>query len=500
MGVILNNNDDGWDLVEPSASPIFESLRAFGYTPETAIADLVDNSIAAKAKNIFISFQWNDGDCYVVVKDDGHGMGAEQLLDAMRLGSKSPLEKRSAGDLGRFGLGLKTASISQARELTVVSSDGFGTAVRRWDLDEVRASGQWRLRTTLPGQVIDDISFAGAGTAVIWTKCDRLVGLYDAGERATKTQFLAVADRVERHLALTFHRFLSARRALKIHLNGHLVTPWDPFLASHLGTWSGGEEHLPLDGSVVKVTSYVLPHKSKISDDEHREAAGVAGWNANQGFYVYRNDRLLVAGNWLGVGGMKEEHAKLARIALDFPVELDHHWQVDVRKSHVRPPAALVTDLRRIARDTKSKAQSVYRFRGQFSARTAAQDFVFAWREYKDRDGKITYRINRENPVVIQLMEAAPGAQNEIKRLLRFVEETLPLTQIAIHVADGIESSHRPFEGMANEVMADLEFLCQRMTARGRDAATAITDLSSVEPFSLYPEIVAAYKEKVGVE
>lgn len=500
MGVKLNINDDGWDLVEPSASPIFESLRAFGYTPETAIADLVDNSIAAKAKNIFISFQWNDGDCYVVVKDDGHGMGAQQLLDAMRLGSQSPLEKRSTGDLGRFGLGLKTASISQARELTVVSADGSDTAVRRWDLDEVRATGQWRLRTTMPEQVIDDISFAGPGTAVIWTKCDRLVGLDDSGGRATRTHFLAVADRVERHLALTFHRFLSARRALKIHLNGHQIAPWDPFMATHLGTWSGGEEHLPLDGSVVKVTSYVLPHKSKISDDEHRQAAGVAGWNANQGFYVYRNDRLLVAGSWLGVGGMKEEHAKLARIALDFPVELDHHWQVDVRKSHVRPPAALTTDLRRIARDTKSKAQSVYRFRGQFSARTAAQDFVFAWREYKDRDGKITYKINRENPVVTQLMEAAPGAQDEIRRLLRFVEETLPLTQIAIHVADGIESSHRPFEGNANEVMADLDFLCQRMTHRGRDVATAINDLSSVEPFSLYPEIVAAYKEKVGVE
>lgn len=125
--------DDGWDLVEPSASPIFESLRAFGYTPETAIADLVDNSITAKAKNIFISFQWNEGDCYVVIKDDGHGMGANQLLDAMRLGSKSPLEDRSASDLGRFGLGLKTASISQARELTVVSHDGSDMSVRRWD-------------------------------------------------------------------------------------------------------------------------------------------------------------------------------------------------------------------------------------------------------------------------------------------------------------------------------------------------------------------------------
>lgn len=498
----MNINGDDWDLVEPNASPIFESLRAFGYTPETAIADLVDNSIAAKARNVFISFQWNEGDCYVVIKDDGEGMTTQQLLNAMRLGSQSPLAGRSTGDLGRFGLGLKTASISQARELTVVSlhSSSPNVAVRRWDLDEVRSTGQWRLRNSMPDQAIDDISFTGTGTAVIWTRCDRLVGQENGGGNGTRTQFLAVADRVERHLALTFHRFLSARRPLKIHLNGNQISPWDPFMSHHLGTWSGGEEHLPLDGSVVKVTSYVLPHKSKITDDEHRQAAGGAGWNANQGFYVYRNDRLLVAGSWLGVGGMKEEHAKLARIALDFPVELDHHWQVDVRKSHVRPPASLANDLRRIARDTKSKAQSVYRFRGQFSARNNTQDFVFAWREYKDRDGKISYRINRENPVVTQLMEAAPDARDEIQRLLRFVEETLPLTQIAIHVADGIESSHRPFEGNANEVMADLDFLCQRMKNRGRDLATAIDDLANAEPFSLYPEVVSAYKEKVGVE
>lgn len=501
MGVTVTMHATEWDIVQPSASPVFEALRAFGYTPETSIADLVDNSIAAKAKNVHIAFVWNDGDAYIVIKDDGEGMSEEALVDAMRLGSQSPVAERRKGDLGRFGLGLKTASIAQAREFSVVTSNVTGkeSAVRRWDLDEVQKTGEWRLRNSLPSQALDDISFSETGTAIIWTKCDRLIGNPTTGSRMTKAQFLKVADTVSRHLAMTFHRFLESPRRLRIYVNRSEVQPWDPFLTDNASTYSPGKETLPMHGHAIGVTPYVLPHKSKLEGEEHKRAAGIHGWNAHQGFYVYREDRLLVAGSWLGVGGMKEEHSKLARIALDMPVALDHMWQVDVRKSQVRPPASIVRDLERIARATKTKAQEVYRFRGKMEAARSAQKFVFAWMQHKDRDNNISYRVNRDHPVVRQALEAEPAKALQIERLLRFVEETVPLTQIAVHVASSLESSQQPFQEDERGLRELLEFSFERMLTSGASSEEVLQLLAKTEPFSLHPGIVAAFKESVNI-
>ena len=500
-GVTATMHATDWDIVQPSASPVFEALRAFGYTPETSIADLVDNSIAAKAKNVHIAFVWNDGDAYVVIKDDGAGMSEAALVDAMRLGSQSPVLERKKGDLGRFGLGLKTASIAQAREFSVVTADQLGKepVIRRWDLDEVQNTGEWRLRNSFPSQAINDISFAQTGTAVIWTKCDRLVGDPATGSHMTKAQFLRVADTVSNHLAMTFHRFLQAPRRIKIYVNGSEIQPWDPFLSEHASTYSPGTEPLPMHGHAISVTPYVLPHKSKLEVDDHKRAGGIYGWNAHQGFYVYREDRLLVAGSWLGVGGMKEEHSKLARIALDIPVALDHMWQVDVRKSQVRPPAAIVRDLERIGRATKAKAQEVYRFRGKMDAARSSQKFVFAWLQHKDRDNNISYRVNRDNPVVRQILENGTANAMQIEQLLRFVEETVPLTQIAVHLASSLESSQQPFEEDVIGLRDLLQFSFDRMLTSGATKEQVIEVLAKTEPFSLHPGIVAAFKESVNL-
>ncbi|NQD88852.1 ATP-binding protein [Paenarthrobacter sp. CM16] len=489
-----------WEIVQPSASPVFEALRAFGYTPETSIADLVDNSIAARAKNVYIAFVWNDGDAYIVIKDDGVGMSEKSLVDAMRLGSQSPAVERQKGDLGRFGLGLKTASIAQAREFSVVTTNAANRSpvVRRWDLDEIQQSGEWRLRSSLPNQAVDDIAFAETGTAVVWTKCDRLIGDPTTGSRMTKAQFLRVADSVSNHLGMTFHRFLGAPRRLRISVNGSDVRPWDPFLSDNASTYSPGTEALPMQGQAIKVTPYVLPHKSKLDIDEHKRAGGIQGWNAHQGFYVYREDRLLVSGSWLGVGGMKEEHSKLARIALDVPIALDHMWQVDVRKSQIRPPASIVRDLERIGRTTKTKAQEVYRFRGKIAAARSSQAFVFAWLQHKDRDMNISYRINRDNPVVRQVLDASPEYKVQIEHLLRFVEETVPMTQIAVHLASSLESSQQPFDEDTRGLRELLEFSYSRMLTSGASSEQVLDVLASTEPFSLHPGIVAAFKESVN--
>src|SRR5579872_5411751 len=128
------SNKPDFDIVAPDASAMIESLRAFGYDLPTAIADLIDNSISAGAKNVWLNFRWNGPDSFISVADDGCGMSRTTLINAMRAGSRSPLDPRTPADLGRFGLGLKTASFSQCRRLTVASKEKKNsTCIRRWD-------------------------------------------------------------------------------------------------------------------------------------------------------------------------------------------------------------------------------------------------------------------------------------------------------------------------------------------------------------------------------
>jgi hypothetical protein len=492
-----------YELVEPLASPVLESMRAFGYTPETAIADLVDNSISARASTIAIEFHWRASAPWISVIDNGDGMSEMGLVDAMRLGSKSPLEHRDAGDLGRFGLGLKTASFSQSRELTVITRSRFGAGeaiVRRWDLDVIRETNQWQLQKTASGLLPESIAehLGQHGTVVVWSKLDRLFGVEsDASTEITRDQFLQVAEKVEAHLSLVFHRFLSRANPIQITLNGHAVTAWDPFLTNHPATWSQPAEFIPLAGETVTVRAHVLPHSSKLTATELRTAAGLGGWTESQGFYVYRSDRLLVGGSWLGVGGQKDEHTKLARISLDLPPNLDHLWQVDVRKGFIKPPHAVSNELRRVARFSKRKAQEVYRFRGKQLAGRNSQPFVVAWSQLSSRERTLRFRLNREHPFIQDAKLGGLVDATSVERLLRFVEETVPVTQIGIAMADAMEHSGVPYEDFSNDLVLSLRYLVLRRISRGDTAAEALNRLGATEPFSSYPEIVQAMREEL---
>lgn len=199
-----------YDLVEPDASAMLESLRAFGYSTPAAVADLIDNSITAGAKNVWIEFHWDGRNSHVSVLDDGQGMSEEELLAAMRAGSRSPLEERPPADLGRFGLGLKTASFSQCRQLTVASrAKGCDVACRRWDLDYVREHREWRLlRTPAPGSTgrLAVLEGMTQGTLVLWEKMDRVVPADDVASEADHARFRDLIDAVDEHLGMVFHR------------------------------------------------------------------------------------------------------------------------------------------------------------------------------------------------------------------------------------------------------------------------------------------------------
>jgi hypothetical protein len=447
------------DFVEVPPSPfVMESMRAHGYTLATAVADLIDNSIAAHAKVVTLTFHWAGSNTWISILDDGDGMPEARLDEAMRLGSSNPLDKREAGDLGRFGLGLKTASLSQCRSLTVATrQSGAAFAVRRWDLDYLAQPDitGWRLLTTPRDGSVDrlaSLKVQEKGTVVLLEVLDRIVGEADITDVGIRNHFQRLVQEVERHLEMVFHRLLEKRR-LRILLNGSELAPWDPFLRDHPATQRTPVDSIPIPGfdEPINLKGYVLPHKDKLGAEVHAHASGPAGWNAQQGFYLYRNERLIVAGSWLGLGPgrgwTKEEHYKLARLRLDVPSSMDQLWQLDVKKSSAHPPPMVAERLAGLAETVRKTAREVFSHRGKYGPRRRTEEMQRPWKSVSQH-GFTTYRIDRKHPVLSALIsDVSKESRAQLEAALRIIEETVPVHQIWLDAADRADDVGRPFAG-----------------------------------------------------
>jgi hypothetical protein len=490
---------DDFDLAVPHASSLVESLRAFGYELSTALADLVDNSISARARKVWVDFHWDGENSVIAITDDGNGMEEEQLVAAMRPGSQSPLATREPHDLGRFGLGLKTASFSQCRKLTVRSKViGGKPATRCWNLNHIASVNAWQLLRS--GDAAAEPHFRRLakmkkGTAVVWQNLDRLVtGQSTDSERAQQV-FLQRAEAVRQHLAMVFHQLMCGKNGVTILINDREVDPWDPFLAKEAATQILQKTRLQLNGVEVEVEPFILPHHSKISKKKHDAAAGPHGWNAHQGFYVYRNRRLLVAGEWLGLGWAKEEHYKLARIRIELPNDLDHDWGIDVTKSRARPPVKLKEELRTIGNHARGKAKRVYSYRGAKLTTQADAERVLLWESLAKHD-KVFYRINREHPLLKRAL-AKSSDKSALNALLRLIEETVPFPHISINNSENPNSAPGPFErapdGQVREVM---EEAFESLVATGYSPGEAANRLRTIWPFELFPALIQSLVEQ----
>jgi hypothetical protein len=518
--------DDYYDDVPPDASAMVESMRAHGYTFATAIADLIDNSIAAKCRNVWLRFEWEGPDSWVSVTDDGNGMAEDELVGAMRLGSTSPLTERDPADLGRFGLGLKTASFSQARRLTVRSkSTGGADSIRRWDLDflarpETRG---WQLLRTAHGDTgerINELDRLGleTGTEVLLEIMDRVVG--GSEDKTMENHFVRVA-RVRDHLAMVFHRFLSdtGDRKLFIRINGDEIKAWDPFVRYMKATQTIVDEPFPADNTTadftdVRIKGFVLPHKDRFIEkypnrgsEMHRRASGPDGWNAQQGFYLYRNRRLIVAGSWLGLGpgrnGWKqEEHYKLARIRVDISNATDQEWQIDVKKSTASPPPVLRGWLESHAKKVREEAKAVYSHRGGYGNRGKKPHLAqtHPWVCTK-RDGDVfSYRIDRNNKVLKALIASLPDDEDrKLETLLRLVEETVPIQRIWIDTSENQDNVARPFEGeIDSKLRGHIRMAHRVLVEQGGDSQAAWSLINDFPAFqsSVALAIIAQLREE----
>lgn len=469
--------------IPPSPVALMESLGALGYSLEAAVADIVDNSISADATTVRISFDWNEGAPFVWILDDGTGMSVDGLVEAMRLGGVGPMVARRTTDLGRFGLGLKTASFSQCSRLTVATRQGETVCSARWDLDRMaRADNGWELlEGTEPGSEarLEPLEQQpGSGTLVLWE-------LLRTGAEASLTRFLEAVERVERHLAMIFHRYLDGdARRLRIRLNGRAVTAWDPFITWHPATTPKPVARLRDPSGDVTIRGYVLPHRDRFRDeDEHQNAGGPDGWVAQQGFYVYRAQRLIVAGGWLGLGGSREwlrdEASQLARIRVDIPNSIDTAWRIDVRKATARPPASIRDGLIRLAADVRRSARDVFAHRG---VRTGIQPGTMLGRLWRATASKrYPYSIKREHPLVQTAIDNSADP-TLTEAMLLAIERTVP--------AGGNAAPHSASEAEVDEMALAACALMRNLVSLGVDPQTAIGQVAGTEPFDQVPDIV----------
>jgi hypothetical protein len=477
----------------PEAASMLETFRAIGYSLETAIADIIDNSISANAKNIYINRFWRGGKSVITIKDDGEGMNGNEIIQAMRPGAQNPLFDRLETDLGRFGLGLKTASFSQCRKLSVLSKrKDYASAFWSWDLDYVAQSDKWELVQWIPEEFTNELDSLQSGTLIVWSDLDRVLPLQTAEtDDSAKRKFSDALDKVKNHIAMTFHRFIE-NKAIKIFWGGHEIEAWNPFCPNENKTQPREIEYI--NGGVI-IKGYVLPHKNNFSTElAYKKAEGMNGYPAQQGFYVYRGKRLLLAGDWLGLF-RKEEHYKLVRIQIDLPNKLDTEWQIDIKKSKAYPPAVCREQLESYAKSVRSIGSEVYRHRGKILKQRAGQNFQPLWLE-KKKDSKWSFVVNREHLMIQDLKSLAKEKPEQaIDKLLKFLEEAIPTKTIYINEAQGEETQKTPFSDVDTNLIKEVLLLMyNNQIMQGKTPEQAKALLKTQEPFNNYEDLINELK------
>jgi hypothetical protein len=358
--------------VAPSAARLTGSLRDIGYDFTTAVADLVDNSIAAGASRINVYTQFVPHGSYVLISDDGSGMSQKDLVEALRFGTRRDYRKN---ELGRFGLGLKTGSFSQCRRLTVVTRTTPAQArinVMTLDLNRIARTDTWDITAGESTPAIErakDMLRESPGTVVVWEDLDRVLPERYAETGWGRRRLRALASRTADHLAMVFHRFIageaSRRSEVVICVDDTKLVPWDPFAPDEAARSVLPEQVFEVEvdegSSEVRFRGVVLPARDRFSSLEQFERlSGPQKWNRQQGLYIYRADRLVQHGGWSGLRGI-DEHTKLARAAVDFDTDLDEAFQINVAKMHVELPPVVRQMLERPVHELCVLADDAYR-------------------------------------------------------------------------------------------------------------------------------------------
>ena len=476
----------------PYAPTLMESTRAIGYSIEAAIADIIDNSIAANAKIVNINF-FPMGEAYITILDDGFGMTEKELVNAMKYGSQDPLQKRNEIDLGRYGLGMKTASLSQCRILTVISKKNGCVSAAQWNLDHIKSAGTWSLILLDENDIadyphVDKLLSQDHGTVIVWQDLDK----FAVGEKDIAEAFRKKMDLIREHLSLVFHRYLSGEQGIQkldIRMNEKSIPAHDPFLVKK-STQLMDEEVIVVRGEKVTVKPYILPHVSKLSKAELKALGGKDGLRKQQGFYVYRNKRLLVWGTWFRL--MRQgDLSKLARVQVDIPNSLDDLWTLDIKKSTATPPEEIKQNLSIIIGKISEGSKRTWTYRGR---KETSDNVIHMWNRMITRNGSVYYEINPDYPIIQDLYSDYPELRERFDILLQQIGYTLPMNSLYLDLTND--------EKIENDSEKDTKQIISMVKAilSVRDENTTVDELLEnlklAEPFCSYADEIDEAKAR----
>ncbi len=444
----------------PEARSSMEAYRSIGYSFPTAVADIIDNSIFAKAKTISLFFDWDTTNQYFMLKDDGVGMDRDKLIKAMQYGSQSPSSKRDIKDLGRFGLGMKTASLSQCRRMTVISKAKGEINAMRWDLDVVMAENNWIMleldekdMETLNYEPVNDLINEKQGTIVLWEKLDRLIN----SSSNIESIFNEKIEMMERHISLVFHRYINGdAEKVRVTLNGREIDMIDPFLKNNVATQHKPMQVFRIENQPIHVSPYIIPFSTKMTAEERKMLGGTEKLRSNQGYYIYRNKRLIIWGKWFDQYP-KKELQKLIRVQVDIPNSLDHIWNIDIKKSQAVLPQEIKKNLGNMINKVIRDGKHIFEFRGRTTKTNRGIEYL--WNRIDNR-GTITYSLNKKHPLLHAVFESIEN-KKLLKKFLEIASKCIPYNQIYNDMAgsntiEGIEDkktflSANEIEGLFGE-------------------------------------------------
>ncbi|WP_017209988.1 ATP-binding protein [Clostridium beijerinckii] len=471
----------------PFAPMLIESMRSLGYSFQSAIADLIDNSISAGATRIDIRLLPTENP-YLIILDNGCGMNSSEIEEAMRYGSKNPLDERKKDDLGRFGLGLKSASLSQCRKLTVVSKKDNTMSSYSWDLDYIAQQEAWLLQGYSKEEIneLPEINLLDGiknGTYILLQNFDRIKeSTNDLNTTLTKS----MDDTIE-HLSLVFHRFLTS--GLDIYVNNSKIEDKDPFLVTNKKTQFKREQKFSINGSNITVKPYILPHISALTKEDIKKVGGKERLRNEQGFYVYRNKRLIIWGTWFKLG-RKEELSKLARVKVDIPNDLDYMWNIDIKKSSAKLPDIIKRNLYNCVEQSIFSSENVHKYRGR---KEANKDISYIWERNNIR-GEIEYKINRDIPQLKLLQESLNDQELKVlESLLEKLEESLPINALYVDACNGKvkDDSSNDTEELYADVMEQIEYA----KMQGMDYKMLLNAFLKTEPYCNNKELTKKLQE-----
>ncbi len=479
----------------PYAPLLMESTRAIGYSIETAIADIIDNSLTAEASEIQICFMPYDVP-FIAIIDNGKGMESGKLTEAMRYGSCNPNDTRATNDLGRYGLGLKTASLSQCRCLTVVSKQKNIINARQWDLDHIALTKKWSLLQLTDKEIIElpfiDKLFANdSGTFVLWSKLDK----FTIGSVSFEEAFNNQMDRVREHLELVFHRYLSGDGVKKvcISINGIDIIAFDPFFSAKSNIMMDDEKiELPGRKGKVIIRPYILPHPDNMTKAELDKYGGKEGLRRWQGFYIYRNNRLLTWGTWFKLIKM-DEYSKLARVRVDIPNCLDDMWTLDIKKSTAYPPEVVKIRLKQLVSNITTSSKRTWSFR----ARKEQDDNVsHIWERMETREG-IRYFINKDYPMVELVNEQLNDYGKKVLSIyLDTVQNNLPINILHNDIHNEVKIG-KDQEKIEKARICDIARELMQKGKNEGELDTIFKKFENIEPFNEYLDILQIIYEEV---